>query len=137
MTAEKDLSKIVHGMEPVLNPGEYIFTTLKNSDNIPRRDILCEFKETEGNTLILKREIADQLKLSYEFVAAWITLMVHSSLEAVGFTALFSSELARHGIVCNVIAGYYHDHIFVAKKDEIRAIEVLTSLAKNSNCYPA
>jgi hypothetical protein len=88
-------------------------------------DIVMLFKENEAITLILKKEIADTLKLDYSVVMSWITLTVHSSLEAVGLTAAFSKALSENGISCNVVAAFYHDHIFVAKKDTDKAMEVL------------
>lgn len=86
------------------------------------------FREQESITVILKRVVADKLKLSYFYVASWITLTVHSSLEAVGLTAAFSNALAKEGISCNVVAAYYHDHIFVNCNDASRAMEILNNL---------
>ncbi|WP_418636222.1 ACT domain-containing protein [Winogradskyella sp.] len=88
------------------------------------------FKEEESITLITKKEVADQLNLDYAFVASWITLTVHSSLEAVGLTAAFSKALSENGISCNVVAAYYHDHIFVDKKDTDKALAILNAFSK-------
>ena len=93
-------------------------------------DVLMLFKEQEGYTIILKQDLADTYNLSYTYISAWITLSVHSSLEAVGLTAAFSSVLSNEGISCNVVAAFYHDHIFVDQKDLARAMRVLKTFAK-------
>jgi uncharacterized protein len=130
MPGEKDLVQLLKTMQPCLNEGEYVFCTVANLNGIPSDQIISFFKETEGFTVILSRALADQWRLDYSFVAAWITLTVHSALDAVGLTAAFSNTLADVGISCNVVAGYYHDHIFVDKKDAERAMEVLCELSR-------
>lgn len=131
MIAETDLIKLIKGMTPKLNDGAYVFVTVKEVSQIDRNDTICEFKEEEGYTLVMEKNKADLLKLDYEFVLSWITLMIHSSLEAVGLTAAISGELKKHNISCNVIAGYYHDHLFVPRHDAEKGMQVLTDLSKN------
>ncbi|MCM4153919.1 ACT domain-containing protein [Arenibacter sp. N53] len=133
MSGETNISKLIQGMSPKLNKGEYVFCTVDDISKIDRKETICEFKEKEGTTIVIARHRADELNLPYGFVASWITLMVHSSLEAVGLTALFSTELAKNNISCNVIAGYYHDHIFVDRKDSEKALMVLTAMSKFEN----
>ena len=123
-----DLSKLIANMEPILNDGEYVFASVSNIELIPRTITICEIKEREGVTVVVSKKNAEQLGLVFEFVAAWITLNIHSSLEAVGLTAAFASELEKHNISCNVVAGYYHDHIFVDIKDKDKALKVLWSM---------
>ena len=130
MPGEKDLVQLLKTMQPYLNEGEYVFCIVATLNGIPPDQIISFFKESEGFTVILTRALADQWQLEYSFVAAWITLTVHSALDAVGLTAAFSNALADVGISCNVVAAYYHDHIFVDKKDAERAMEVLWALSR-------
>ena len=128
-TGETNLKTLLKNMTPILNQGDYVYCTTTSTSNINLADIIAFFKEEEAITLILKKETADKLKLGYSYVAAWITLTIHSSLEATGLTAAFATALAKENISCNVVAAYYHDHIFVTKKDAERAMTTLRALA--------
>jgi hypothetical protein len=130
MTEEKDLSKLLKTMTPVLNGGEYVFCTIKDLSEIDQSEIISFFRETEGITIIVEKQIADKRQLHYTFVASWITLSVHSSLEAVGLTAAFSAALTKEKISCNVVAGYFHDHIFVHKNDADKAMNALRAIRR-------
>jgi uncharacterized protein len=133
MQGETDLQILLKTMRPQMNAGEYVFCAVPTLEGIDLANLLFFFKENEAVTVVLRKEIADQYGMAYGFVAAWITLTVHSALEAVGLTAAFSNALAKHGIICNVVAAYYHDHIFVGKNDAQKAMEVLAALAKGDN----
>jgi hypothetical protein len=130
MPGESDLNIILKTLKPFLHDGEYVFCQVPDHYHIDLNDIISYFKEGEGVTIILSKITADRFKLPYSFVSAWITLTVHSSLESVGLTAAFSNALATAGISCNVIAAYFHDHIFVDIKDARQAMKVLEEFSK-------
>lgn len=130
MSGESNLQVLLQNLQPKLHPDEFVFTSQKSIENVIPKDIVGMFREEEGITLILKRSTADNLNLAYGFIAAKITLTVHSSLEAIGLTASVSTELAKHNISCNIVAAFYHDHIFVNKKDGEKALAVLKQLAQ-------
>ena len=84
--------------------------------------------ETEGTTAIMTVAEAERRGCPVDFVAVWLTLEVHSALEAVGLTAAFSAALGAAAIPCNVLAGFHHDHILVPFDRADEAIAVLLSL---------
>ncbi len=131
MSGETNLQTLIKNMIPQLNEGDYVFCTVDNLISIDIEKVISIFKEAEACTIIIKKSLADELQLTYSYVAAWITLTVHSSLAAVGLTAAFSNALADSGISCNVVAAYYHDHIFVSKEDADKAMKVLNALSDN------
>lgn len=133
MGGETDLSSLISGMKPELNQGEYVFCVVDDPHVVSTDSIIGSFKEKEGLTVILEKQQADTLKLDYDFTAAWITLTIHSSLQAVGLTAAFSKALAEQSISCNVIAGYYHDHIFVDQKDASKAMKALQEMVQHAS----
>jgi uncharacterized protein len=130
MSGETSLPTLLRQMNPVLNPGDYVFCCLGDIAQLQGLQPLGSFREREGLTAILAREQAERLGLDFDYVATWLTLEVHSALAAVGLTAAVATALAEAGISCNVIAGYYHDHLFVAAEDGARAQAVLRQLAE-------
>lgn len=116
-------------MQPVLHEGSYAFCSLALHEHINTENIIGMFREREGTTVIVPRVHADACGWPYHFVAAWITLEVYSDLDAVGLTAAFAGALAEAGLSCNVVAGFYHDHIFVPFEDAQKAMEVLLHLS--------
>ncbi|KAF2509380.1 ACT domain-containing protein [Flavobacterium zhairuonense] len=129
MSGERDLQKLLKTMRPVHNSGNYVFCKVEKVGNINLDQVVMFFKENEAITLVLKEETAIELQYEYTVIMSWITLSVHSSLEAVGLTAAFSNALSNAGISCNVVAAYYHDHIFVSKQDSDKAMEILNSFS--------
>jgi hypothetical protein len=128
MSGETNLQKLLQEMNPRLNEGEYVYCTLESKDQAAQLDPLCMFAEEESVTVILPKSQADASRFPYATTFAWITLTVHSSLEAVGLTSAVAHALAGAKISCNVVAAYYHDHIFVPIQDAALAMTVLHTL---------
>ena len=129
-TGETDLRELLKTLKPKHNIGDFVFCAANDFSMLNLNDIIMFIRENEGNTIIIKKDLADSLNLQYSFIANWITLTVHSSLTAVGLTASFSKALSEKGISCNVVAAFYHDHIFVDKKDTEEAMTTLTRLSE-------
>ncbi len=130
MTGETDLQKLLKEMNPKLSEGEFVYCLVDSISHAAALNPLCFFQEEEGVTVILPRADADKAGLPYSVICAWITLTVHSALEAVGLTAAVSHALTNANISCNVVAAYYHDHIFIPVKDAEQAMQVLLKLTE-------
>ena len=132
MSGEKTLDKLLLAMSPVLIAGEFVFCSFEKARYGDHSDLepIAAVRESEGLTLVISKSRADEHKIKYESVFRCITLNVHSSLDAVGLTAAFSSKLTEHGISANVIAGYFHDHIFVQNELAEKAIAAIKELPR-------
>lgn len=134
MVGETDLRALISQMRPMLDPEPYVFCTFaqKQISELALLSPIGLFQETEGVTAILPAEQARALGL---VEAEWfrrITLTVHSSLEAVGLTAAIANALADAGISANVVAAYFHDHVFVPADRADESLAILLSLARSS-----
>ncbi|MET9452258.1 ACT domain-containing protein [Streptomyces cinerochromogenes] len=131
MTGETDLRTLLGEMRPELNPGRYAFTMAEGG--VPSGvSPVVTVAEPEGLTLVVSQADADAAGMAYDYVAGWITLRVHSALDAVGLTAAVARALADEGLSCNVVAGFHHDHLFVPYDQAERAVETLRRLADSA-----
>lgn len=123
-----DLPTLLRSMEPRLHDGRYAFATLAPGRRLPPEQIVASIQEQEGLSVIVAEEVARREGLLVAFLADWITLTVHSDLNAVGLTAAFAKALAEAGIGCNVVAGVHYDHIFVPAGQGPAAVSALRAL---------
>lgn len=131
MTAyENDLQKLLANLRPEIHPGVFVYSSVSEEVNLDGVPLVGTFRENEGLTVILAESEAIKKKLPILFQAAWITLSVNSDLNAVGLTAAVSTVLANAGISCNLVAGAFHDHLFVPYELGEKAIELLNDLAR-------
>lgn len=132
MTGITDIKVLLNSMKPALDTTDYVFVTNKSNvitDEIIALNPIATIVESEGITLVISKITAEKHYIPFDVVFRKISLEVHSSLEAVGLTAAISTALAAHNISANVIAGFYHDHIFVPQDKAALALSVLKELA--------
>jgi len=126
-----DLSELLRGLHPEVRPGSFVMVSTNSETGLAA---LASVDEEEGTSLVLEQHKADAFRLEYTSVFAWITLTVHSSLEAVGLTAAVANTLASAGIACNVLAGFHHDHLLVPIN---RVDDAMAALSRLSASVPA
>lgn len=117
-------------MRPRLSRDTYVFVTIPAGTTLPAGvDPVMTFREAEGTTLIVPEADARAAGLAAIFPSRMITLDVHSSLEAVGFIAAVATRLALEGLGVNPVAGYHHDHLFVAADRADEAMAILEAMS--------
>lgn len=127
---ETDLAILLATLQPELSREEFVILHFDGGwQQVGELAPWAVISEEEGLTVIIERERAAASGLGSEALFRRITLQVHSSLEAVGLTAAVAGQLSRYGISANVVAGCYHDHIFVPAPRGEEALAALEKLA--------
>lgn len=126
MPGEVDLTNMLASLDVERRPGRFTYVT---GEWPALREVAhAVVSEAEGLTSVVAVDDARAAGAPVEFEAAWLTLTVWSSLEAVGLTAAVSTVLAEAGIACNALAGYHHDHLLVPVERADEAVRLLRSL---------
>lgn len=120
---DEALRQMLRGMEPELYPEPYGYSVQPG----PVAGAFAMVAEDEGLTVVAPLSI-----LPCDTAWARISLRLHSDLAAVGLTAAFARALGEKGISANVVAGYYHDHIFVQWDRRHDAMDALKALARDA-----
>ncbi len=123
------LDELLPNMDPELSREEFVFATFPGATygDLASLKPVGSIQEKEALTLVIEYSNARNAGINCDVVLRRISLNVHSSLEAVGLTATISKVLAEQGISANIVAGYYHDHIFVPTDQAERALEILAN----------
>lgn len=133
MKRSQFLQELIKNLSPDLDPTPYVYCTVAHAKygQLERLKPIVSIAELEGLTLVIPLDQAKEENLDYYRVFQRITLKGHSSLEALGLTSVVTSLLAERGITTNVIAGFYHDHMFVPSDRSDEAMQALKELASN------
>ncbi|WP_133479129.1 ACT domain-containing protein [Cognatilysobacter segetis] len=130
MSGETHLPAILATLDVDVRPGTFVLLTRRRPDAAADAVAEARIHEAEGITYVVPEAFARAQGEPPGFVAAWLSLRVHTALDAVGVTAAVAGVLAERGIACNVLAGHFHDHLLVpaARRDDaVAAIRRLRS----------
>ncbi len=128
----QDTQEMIAGLTPVLRADEFVFCSTADPEVLAALlpVAMASFKEDEGTSLILRREIAADMGFETPLPMRCITLSVYSALDGVGLTAAVATALGQNGIACNMVAAHYHDHVFVPAEQAEQALAVLHRLQR-------
>ena len=130
MAGQTNLSEVLKSLHVSCDNIEYGFASVKNKQINFDDQVLGTFKENEGLTVIASKKYLETNNMQYEGPYAKLTIELHTSLELVGLTAVLAKKLAENQISANVVAGYFHDHIFVQYDLRRKATESLNNLKR-------
>jgi hypothetical protein len=123
---EKDLQTLLKEMQPVLDEEEMVFCSLPPKIAEDYMSLAQGYYvEGEGITVIISKHLADLNHLPYDYLFRRISLLVHSSLDAVGFLARITEVLAAQGIGVNAVSAYYHDYLYIRSDQAEIALKTL------------
>ena len=122
---ETDLAEMLATLDVERRPGVFTFVSVEVPTPTQLENAHAMVVEESSTTLVLSVAAARRDGFPVVVEMAWLSLTVHSSLEAVGLTAAFSALLGNAGISCNVLAGYHHDHVLVPVERVADAIAAL------------
>jgi len=125
-----DLDELLRSLDPHLHPGAYVFVSLPDGQDVDRAAAIAFIREAEGMSVIMDAAAAAAAGFAITQSYAWISLSVHSDLQAVGLTAALARVLAAAQVSCNVIAGARHDHLFVPSSQAQVAMAELLALQR-------
>ncbi|MEM9465497.1 MAG: ACT domain-containing protein [Actinomycetota bacterium] len=132
MSGMTDLAAMLASLTVSVRNERYTFVTLPPDTAPPLGDgVEAIVREAEGDTVVATVDRAVAAGWPIDFEAAWLTLEIHSALEAVGLTAAFSAALADAEISCNVLAGFHHDHLLVPAERADDAVAAIAALRES------
>ena len=128
MSGEMDLAALLREMQPRLDAEPYGYGMIAAGAVPQGVAAFAVIVEAEGTTVVAPAAGLVRAGIAHQGHWARISLTVHSDLAAVGLTAAIAAALARDGISANVVAGYFHDHVFVQWDRRAAAMEALRAL---------
>jgi hypothetical protein len=123
-----DLNQTLKSIKVSCDDVQYGFASIDDETLVSRDNVLATFHENGRLAVIAPIEYLGSQNIDNEGPYAKLTIEVHTSLELVGLTAVMATKLAESGISANVVAAFYHDHVFVQYDLRHKATQLLESL---------
>ena len=128
MAGITDLKETLKSLEISCDDIEYGFASIDDSSKASQEKLLATFQEDGRVAIIAPAAYLKLQNINHEGPFAKLTIDIHTSLDLVGLTAVMATKLAEGGISANVVAAFYHDHVFVQYDLRQKAQELLVSL---------